>query len=291
MRTAVEISLYPLDADYVPPIKDFIERLNRHAGLQVITNAMSTQVAGEHELVFAALMAETRATFAGESSRGVRHESARRHAHLGRTLNLAELLAGVSRRHRRSNGSRSCWRSATCCLRSGRARGAGPSRLRVPRCTSSCSRAVAWSCRRGCRFSTSAWRSMAGVPGGALATAPPLAVSRWPAAWHAAAIVADRRRLRHCTARCWAIRRRIAWVPYADACIAWGSVFATLLETRKILETWLYWIVLDAAAAVLYASQGLHATAILFLLYSALAVRGYLRWRSDAAWPAVPANA
>lgn len=65
MRTAVEISLYPLDADYVPPIKDFIERLNRHAGLQIITTAMSTQVAGEHELVFAALMAETRATFAG----------------------------------------------------------------------------------------------------------------------------------------------------------------------------------------------------------------------------------
>ena len=48
MRTAVEISLYPLDADYVPPIKDFIERLNAHAGLTVVTNAMSTQVAGEH---------------------------------------------------------------------------------------------------------------------------------------------------------------------------------------------------------------------------------------------------
>ena len=65
MRTAVEISLYPLTADYVPPIKDFIERLNRHPGLQVVTNAMSTQVAGEHDAVFGALMAETRTTFAG----------------------------------------------------------------------------------------------------------------------------------------------------------------------------------------------------------------------------------
>jgi uncharacterized protein YqgV (UPF0045/DUF77 family) len=63
MRTAVEISLYPLDADYVPPIKDFIERLNRHSGLTVVTNAMSTQVAGEHDLVFAALAQETRTTF------------------------------------------------------------------------------------------------------------------------------------------------------------------------------------------------------------------------------------
>jgi uncharacterized protein YqgV (UPF0045/DUF77 family) len=66
MRIAVEISLYPLDARYVPPIKDFIERLNRHPGLQVVTNAMSTQVAGPHDQVFAALQQETRVTFAGD---------------------------------------------------------------------------------------------------------------------------------------------------------------------------------------------------------------------------------
>jgi uncharacterized protein YqgV (UPF0045/DUF77 family) len=66
MRTAVEISLYPLDADYVPPIKDFIERLNRHPGLDVRTNAMSTQIAGEHDAVFAALAQETATTFAAD---------------------------------------------------------------------------------------------------------------------------------------------------------------------------------------------------------------------------------
>jgi uncharacterized protein YqgV (UPF0045/DUF77 family) len=67
MRIAVEISLYPLDADYVPPIKDFIERLNAHRGLGVETNAMSTQVVGEHDLVFAALAQETRVTFEADS--------------------------------------------------------------------------------------------------------------------------------------------------------------------------------------------------------------------------------
>jgi len=66
MRTAVEISLYPLDRDYVPPIKDFIERLHRHAGISVVTNAMSTQIAGEHAAVFDALAQETRETFAAE---------------------------------------------------------------------------------------------------------------------------------------------------------------------------------------------------------------------------------
>ena len=66
MRTAIEISLYPLDADYVPPIKDFIERLNRDRALTVNTNAMSTQIAGEHDALFAALAQETRRTFAGD---------------------------------------------------------------------------------------------------------------------------------------------------------------------------------------------------------------------------------
>jgi uncharacterized protein YqgV (UPF0045/DUF77 family) len=64
MRIAVEISLYPLNADYVPPIKDFIDRLATRPGLTVLTNAMSTQVSGEHAQVFAALADETAATFA-----------------------------------------------------------------------------------------------------------------------------------------------------------------------------------------------------------------------------------
>ena len=63
MRIAVDISLYPLDADFVPPIQDFIDRLNRHPGLRVETNAMSTQVSGGHDEVFAALAAETRTSF------------------------------------------------------------------------------------------------------------------------------------------------------------------------------------------------------------------------------------
>ena len=67
MRIAIDISLYPLDADYVPPIKDFIERLNRRSGLRVETNAMSTQVAGEHDRVFAALAEEAKTTFASSS--------------------------------------------------------------------------------------------------------------------------------------------------------------------------------------------------------------------------------
>jgi nicotinamide mononucleotide transporter len=70
-------------------------------------------------------------------------------------------------------------------------------------------------------------------------------------------------------------------VPYADALVAWGSVVATWLMTRKVLENWLYWIVFDLVAAALYFSQGFEATAGLFLLYVVLSARGYLEWRRD----------
>jgi uncharacterized protein YqgV (UPF0045/DUF77 family) len=64
MRTAIEISLYPLDADYIPPIKDFIDRLNKYPELQVTTNAMSTQISGEHARLFEILGKETAVSFA-----------------------------------------------------------------------------------------------------------------------------------------------------------------------------------------------------------------------------------
>ena len=64
MRSAIEISLYPLDSDYIPPIKDFIDRLNKYPELQVTTNAMSTQIAGEHARLFEILGKETATSFA-----------------------------------------------------------------------------------------------------------------------------------------------------------------------------------------------------------------------------------
>jgi hypothetical protein len=64
MDIAVEISLYPLDADFIPPIQDFIDRLNTHAGLKVITNHLSTQVFGDHALIFDALRKEMGESFA-----------------------------------------------------------------------------------------------------------------------------------------------------------------------------------------------------------------------------------
>ena len=63
MRIAVDISLYPLADDFIPPIDDVIERLNAHESLEVITNPMSTQIRGEYDEVMAALNREIKTTF------------------------------------------------------------------------------------------------------------------------------------------------------------------------------------------------------------------------------------
>jgi hypothetical protein len=63
MNIGVEISLYPLRDQFIPPIRGFIDRLNADSRFKVITNDMSTQVFGRYEDVMDALTRELRPTF------------------------------------------------------------------------------------------------------------------------------------------------------------------------------------------------------------------------------------
>jgi uncharacterized protein YqgV (UPF0045/DUF77 family) len=63
MQVAVDISLYPLDADFIPPIKNVIARLANHDGVEIEYNRMSTQLRGEFDVVMPVLTEEIRTTF------------------------------------------------------------------------------------------------------------------------------------------------------------------------------------------------------------------------------------
>ncbi len=63
MRVAVDISLYPLDKNFIPPIDDVIARLNTHPSIEVVTNPMSTQIRGDYDDVMAVLHKEIGTTF------------------------------------------------------------------------------------------------------------------------------------------------------------------------------------------------------------------------------------
>lgn len=58
MKISVDISLYPLNADYLTPIDAFIKSLYKYPGLTVKTHHLSTMIVGEYAEVMNALKKE-----------------------------------------------------------------------------------------------------------------------------------------------------------------------------------------------------------------------------------------
>ncbi|MCF8346681.1 MAG: nicotinamide riboside transporter PnuC [Bacteroidales bacterium] len=68
-------------------------------------------------------------------------------------------------------------------------------------------------------------------------------------------------------------------IPYWDALTTAASVVATWMLTRKILEHWILWVFIDIVSMGLYIYRGLYPTAILFAIYTTMAVIGYVQWK------------
>lgn len=84
----------------------------------------------------------------------------------------------------------------------------------------------------------------------------------------------------------WLARHTQAAQPMLDAACTWGSLLATWLVARARIENWLYWIVIDAALGVLFATQGLALVALLYFTYLVIAAVGFASWlRKLAAVP------
>ena len=64
MKLTAELSLYPLQEEYIPIIQSFIESLHKYSDLTVVTNAMSTQICGDSDCVFSALQQVLEASYA-----------------------------------------------------------------------------------------------------------------------------------------------------------------------------------------------------------------------------------
>ena len=66
MKITVDISLYPLDANYIPTIKAFILQLRTFPGLEIVTNQLSTQLRGDFDQVTTAVNACIFKSMSGE---------------------------------------------------------------------------------------------------------------------------------------------------------------------------------------------------------------------------------
>ena len=69
-----------------------------------------------------------------------------------------------------------------------------------------------------------------------------------------------------------------AKMPIVDSFTTVFSVITTYMVTKKVLENWLYWIVIDVVSIYLYYNRELHLTSLLFLAYTIIAIFGYFMW-------------
>jgi nicotinamide mononucleotide transporter len=69
--------------------------------------------------------------------------------------------------------------------------------------------------------------------------------------------------------------------PYVDAFATTLSFAAQWMLSRKYLENWIAWLVADLAFAYIWGMQGYWLTVLMFVIFSALAVKGYVNWRGS----------
>ena len=70
-----------------------------------------------------------------------------------------------------------------------------------------------------------------------------------------------------------------AALPFFDAFVTWGAVVATYMVAKKLLENWIYWLVIDSISILLFISRDLFPTAFLFGLYIVIIFFGYKSWK------------
>jgi nicotinamide mononucleotide transporter len=68
-------------------------------------------------------------------------------------------------------------------------------------------------------------------------------------------------------------------LPYLDAALTTASLVAQWMMTRKLLENWMLWIILDIAYVGMFIFKGLYLTAANYAVYLALAVLGHVAWK------------
>ena len=66
MFVSIEVSLYPLNKEFIPLIDDFINSLEKYDKIEIRTNVMSTQLFGEFDDLMKILKVEVEKIFKKE---------------------------------------------------------------------------------------------------------------------------------------------------------------------------------------------------------------------------------
>lgn len=67
-------------------------------------------------------------------------------------------------------------------------------------------------------------------------------------------------------------------VPYVDAFTTALSIIAMWMLSRKYIEQWWVWFVVDAVSTGLYIYKGIYGRSILYAIYTLMAIYGWWKW-------------
>lgn len=67
-----------------------------------------------------------------------------------------------------------------------------------------------------------------------------------------------------------------------DALLTAASLVTTYLMTKKWIENWLLWVLIDATYIILYVVSGLWSYALLYLVFTGMAAYGWIQWKEIA---------
>jgi nicotinamide mononucleotide transporter len=69
-----------------------------------------------------------------------------------------------------------------------------------------------------------------------------------------------------------------ARLPFLDSFTTWASIVTTFMVARKVLENWIYWLVIDSVSIYLYIDRELYFIALLFAVYIVIIFVGWFSW-------------
>lgn len=70
--------------------------------------------------------------------------------------------------------------------------------------------------------------------------------------------------------------------PFWDACMMIFSIVAMILMTRKYVENWLLWVVINLISVVIFALQGVWAMSVEYMILTFIALNGSRMWIKSA---------
>lgn len=70
--------------------------------------------------------------------------------------------------------------------------------------------------------------------------------------------------------------------PFWDSCMMVLSIAAMILMTRKYVENWLLWVIINVISVVIFALQGVWAMSLEYMLLTFIALNGSRMWMKSA---------